>query len=572
MIRMFDQHKVRFQKELEGYWEFTKVQSKATLPKGYNSKLFVPGCWENNIQMIDYRGYGAYRKTITFDKASNIRLNFKGVSHTADVYFDGKHIAHHYNAFTEFSVNVPRVSEGKHEVVVIADNTFTEKSSLHIPNDYYCYGGIIKPVVLEAIADVYIKNISFTPIFSNGKWSSDIKIILENISDKPYKVNTDILLNDAAIISKDNNDWIDVSPNSETVLNFSKEFDNVKEWTAQTPNLYMLKVQLYEFGDDSPIDDLIDRVGFRTITVKDSKFLLNGEPIFIQGFNRHEDFATSGCSIPMQLAAIDMDLMKDMNANAVRTCHYPNDERFLDMCDEQGIFVWEENHARGFKLDKMLNPNFERQCEDCIDEMITSHYNHPAIIIWGILNECASETLEGRRMYEKQFEQIKSMDKSRPVTFATCRHFNDICLDLVDIVSINIYYGWYGEEKNKEEIEQSYLKELEWINSTEGKGKPIIISEFGGGAIYGTHSPTRCKWSEERQYDILKNTLSIYLNRSEICGTYIWQFADCRVTDEVWGIQRPRTMNNKGVVDEYRRPKLSYSIVKELFGEKLEEK
>jgi beta-glucuronidase len=119
-----------------------------------------------------------------------------------------------------------------------------------------------------------------------------------------------------------------------------------------------------------------------------------------------------------------------------------------------------------------------------------------------------------------------------------------------------------------EEMRRAYLKELEWINSTGGKGKPIIMSEFGAGAIYGYRTPSRCKWSEERQLDILKNTLTIYLNRPEICGVYIWQFADCRVTDEEWGIKRPRTMNNKGIVDEYRRPKLAYSIVKEYYGNK----
>lgn len=134
----------------------------------------------------------------------------------------------------------------------------------------------------------------------------------------------------------------------------------------------------------------------------------------------------------------DMDIMQDMGVNALRTCHYPNDERFLDLCDERGILVWEENHARGLVLEDMQNPNFDKQCEDCITEMIENHYNHPSIIIWGILNECASETEEGRVKYKKQYEQIKNMDISRPTTSATCRHFTDICLGLPDIVSFII--------------------------------------------------------------------------------------------------------------------------------------
>ena len=125
----------------------------------------------------------------------------------------------------------------------------------------------------------------------------------------------------------------------------------------------------------------------------------------------------------------------------IRDSHYPNDELFLDMCDERGIMVWEENHARGLGIDGMNNPNFDQQCENCIREMIGNHYNHPSIIIWGILNECASHTEEGREKYKKQYEQIQSMDKSRPTTSATCQHFKDICLDLPDIVSFNQYPG-----------------------------------------------------------------------------------------------------------------------------------
>ncbi|HIT84495.1 MAG TPA: hypothetical protein IAA60_01180 [Candidatus Ornithomonoglobus intestinigallinarum] len=250
------------------------------------------------------------------------------------------------------------------------------------------------------------------------------------------------------------------------------------------------------------------------------------------------------------------------NANAVRTCHYPNDERFLDLCDERGMLVWEENHARGLVLKDMQNPNFERQCEDCIREMIENHYNHPSIIIWGILNECAAETPEGRVMYKKQFEQIRNSDSSRPVTSATCRHFTDITLDLEDVVSFNMYSGWYKDcpidERNDEEIE--------WIRRSGGGNKPIIVSEVGAAAIYGYRDRSRCKWSEERQADIIRDNLEVYMNDDRITGVFIWQFADCRVTEEGdWFATRARCHNNKGVVDEYRRPKEAYDTAAELF-------
>ena len=256
--------------------------------------------------------------------------------------------------------------------------------------------------------------------------------------------------------------------------------------------------------------------------------------------------------------------MQEMNANAVRTCHYPNDERFLDLCDERGMYVWEENHARGFGLERMQNPNFDRQCRDCIDEMIENHYNHPSIVIWGILNECASETEEGRKKYAAQYAQIRSLDKSRPTTSATCRHLTDICLDIPDIVSFNMYSGWYKDVP----IDETNRTEIDWIRKSGGDNKPIIVSEFGAAAIYGYRDRAHCKWSEERQADIIRDNLKVYMNDEDICGVFVWQFADCRVTEEEWFATRARCHNNKGVVDEYRRPKLAFDTVKEMYAKR----
>ena len=314
--------------------------------------------------------------------------------------------------------------------------------------------------------------------------------------------------------------------------------------------------------DGKETDDLIERVGFRTVEVRNTKIYLNGEEIYLKGFNRHEDYAVDGCAVTLQHMVQDMDLMQDMNANAVRTCHYPNDERFLDLCDERGIFVWEENHARGLVLKDMQNSNFEKQCEDCIREMIENHYNHPSIVIWGILNECASETDEGRRMYKKQYEQIKSLDMSRPTTSATCRHFTDICLDLPDVVSFNMYTKWYKDCP----IDERNNQEIEWIKKSGGDNKPIIVSELGAAAIYGFRDRTCQKWSEEYQAKLIRDSLDVYMNDDRICGVFIWQFADCRVTEEgEWFATRARCHNNKGIVDEYRRPKMAYDTVKEMF-------
>lgn len=549
MIRLFDTHYIREIRELDGMWDFYM--------EGFGKKyrLPVPGCWEQHPDFMQYRGKGTYIKKVYIKNGGNVRLEFKGVSHSADVYFDGEKIVHHYNAFTPFSALVKNVASGEHEIKVEVDNTFGEHSALHIPNDYYTYGGITRPVSLEIVPDVYIKNIKFTPYISDGKWNAKTEVRLHNLSSESLDAEIKVTLGRFS-----ESTTVSINGESEKDFVIDTVFEDVRSWSHEDPALYMLNTTLAVNGEET--DDLIERVGFRTVEVRDTRIYLNGEPIYLKGFNRHEDYAVDGCAISMQHMVQDMDLMQDMNANALRTCHYPNDERFLDLCDERGIMVWEENHARGLVLKDMLNPNFERQCEDCIREMIENHYNHPSIVIWGILNECASETEEGREMYKKQYDQIRSMDRSRPVTSATCRHFTDICLDLPDIVSFNMYSGWYKDCPIDERNDQ----EIEWIKSSGGDNKPIIVSELGAAAIYGYRDRSRCKWSEERQADLIRDNLEVYMNDERITGVFIWQFADCRVTEEgEWFATRARCHNNKGVVDEYRRPKMSYDTVKEMF-------
>ena len=564
MLRLFNTHEIRRVTELEGMWDFVMEGND----KKY--RMMVPGCIEQHPDFLDKRGIGWYTRRIAVPYDTNLRLEFKGVSHTADVYLDGVKLGHHYNAFTPFSVIAKDVKAGEHELRVRVDNRFTQESALHVPNDYYTYGGITRPVAMEELGDVYIKNLHFEPFMTESGWHAKIKVTLVNLSDREQTTELDGKLA-ADMIYADSDSVTDIdelsgsitlAPNEEHTLEVEAAFPGVLAWSSKEPNLYLVKLHISKEG--KIIDDYIDRVGFRQVKVSGRDILVNGEKIYMKGFNRHEDYATVGCAIPLQLMVQDMDLMQEMNANAVRTCHYPNDERFLDLCDERGMYVWEENHARGFGLERMQNPNFDRQCKDCIDEMIENHYNHPSIIIWGILNECASETEEGREKYAAQYAQIRSLDRSRPTTSATCRHLTDICLDLPDVVSFNMYSGWYKDVP----IDETNRTEIEWIRKSGGEGKPIIVSEFGAAAIYGYRDRAHCKWSEERQVDIIRDNLEVYMNDENICGVFVWQFADCRVTEEEWFATRARCHNNKGVVDEYRRPKLAFDTIKEMYAEK----
>ena len=548
MIRLFDQHLVRRQRELDGIWRFVRED-------GREYHLPVPGCWEQHPDLIHYRGKGTFFKQVFVQQPCHIRLEFKGVGHTADVYFDGDFVAHHYNEFTPFSGIVPNVQPGEHTIMVQVDNSFSEQTTLHFPNDYYAYGGIIRPVVMEELGQVYIRNMHFLPHRRDGQWHARTTVWVTNLGTEPKTVTIT-----GHLAGAETKHSVTLAAEETTELSWEQAYPQAESWSMEHPKLYALQMDIRD-QSGAVMDDLIDRVGFREVSISGNRLTLNGNAVFLKGFNRHEDHGMIGSAIPLQLMARDMDLMQEAGANAVRTCHYPNDERFLDLCDERGILVWEEHHARGFTAEHMKNPLCAQQCADCVDEMIAHHFNHPSIVIWGILNECGSEAPEGRAVYQRLYEQIRRLDASRPTTSATCRHFSDICLDLPDIVSFNLYAGWYENVPARERLRQ----EMEWVASTQGAGKPMIVSEFGAGAVYGFRDRGRSKWSEERQADVIRENLEAFRDDGRLTGVFVWQFADCRVSEEWFG-SRPRSHNNKGVVDEYRRPKEAFDVVKALFA------
>lgn len=551
MIRTFCTNKIRKTQELNAsLWSFSPCSGEYA---GRIYPVVVPCCWESMPDFSAYRGVGVFTKE--FRAKGTIRLVFKGVSHTARICVDGKEAGTHYNAYTPFSVVVENLEEGTHRLEVYADNRFSNESALHVPNDYMSYGGVSRGVVLEHIKDAYIAYLHAVPVRTEEGWKASVTVKVTSVSDetKDYKLQIRLDGMDTKTVN------VLLQPGEEREIRTELNAAGAKNWEMESPILYEVSAVLSD--ETGAVDDLIDRMGFREISVVGKDILLNGRKIRIKGFCRHEDHPMYGCALPFAAMQQDLQIAVDLGANAIRTSHYPNDELFLDLCDEQGILVWEENHARGLSLEQMQNPNFEPQAEACIREMITAHINHPSIMIWGILNECASDTEYGYACYKAQYDLIGKMDASRPRSSASCKFKTDICFGLPEIVSYNLYPEWYHDTKAADYVADIY----NWVQEeSEGSGKPFLVTEIGAGAIYGYRTPTLCKWSEEYQAKALEDQITAVLNQEGCSGIFIWQFCDVRISAE-WFSNRPRTMNNKGIVDEYRRRKLSYDVVKRLF-------
>lgn len=196
------------------------------------------------------------------------------------------------------------------------------------------------------------------------------------------------------------------------------------------------------------------------------------------------------------------------------------------------------------------------------EEMIKRDYHHPCIIIWGLHNEIATYTNAGYDITKAFANKVRSLDNTRLISYASYHPMTDICFSLMDIISINQYFGWYYGEI---ETWESFLSDFKnRLKKDKLDDKPIIISEFGTAALYGEDTFECVKWSENYQEKLLSHTLKLFYNDPAIAGCYIWQYCDVRTSKEV-GLTRARGFNNKGLVNEYRKPKLSYWAVKKIF-------
>lgn len=552
MLRLCVDHEQRQVTDLSGLWDFAIIPDWNTLPTAYGERMLVPDCYDAMPDHAGYRGAVAYRTFVQTDGSPH-RLVFDAISHRARILWDGEVVGEHAGGYTRFHVDLPSGRPGRHELVVLVDNRFDPEASPlhHAYFDWYQYGGIIRPVALHRLPPVWIEQVTVRVLdWHLGRLSVVVDWARRSADDGQIELSIQVDGQNVAFLpvrleGKRGRVAVEVM------------VPQPRPWTPASPHLHTVKVRLGE-------DDQIERIGLRTVRVSGREILLNDEPIHLRGVNRHEAHPEFGQAIPLDVMLADIQLIKALHGNFVRGSHYPQDVRFLDLCDEFGILVWQEATAWQARVEHLTDPAFIAAQLRCIDEMVAASANHPSVIIWGILNESASETPETRPAYERLLGRLRELDPTRPVTYASHRQLGDLHMDLVDIVSLNIYPGWYFGTLDTM---------TDWMNAlmagVREKGwdqKPLIFSEFGAGAIYGWHDQMNGKWSEPYQARLLDIALRWMWAQPEVAGTAIWQYCDCRVSPER-AVMRPREFNNKGLVDEYRRPKQAFEVVKAIYGE-----
>ena len=197
-------------------------------------------------------------------------------------------------------------------------------------------------------------------------------------------------------------------------------------------------------------------------------------------------------------------------------------------------------------------------------DVVRYYYNHPSIVIWSMHNEVLCQTQAAYELTKKYYEFLKENGGNRLIAYATNNPLEDICAEFCDVLCCNLYYGWYWDDIPA--WDEAMRKVIRRKNELGFEQKPIIMSEFGGAAVYGTHDHEDMKGSEEYQAKLLSYCVKLFHDLPEVVGYFIWQFCDTRTSFHS-GTSRPRGFNNKGILNEYRKPKLAYEAVKKLYQE-----
>ncbi len=351
---------------------------------------------------------------------------------------------------------------------------------------------------------------------------------------------------------------------------------NARLWGPDDPYLYPLTVTL---GDGTaPTDRYSLDVGIRTIAVEGGTILLNGQPIFLKGFGKHEDFSVSGRGDNRPVTVKDYALLKWIGANSYRTAHYPYSEEQMRMADREGILIIDEipNVSLQFGGGEEAVAERLRMCKQQMSELIARDKNHPSVVMWSIANEPMPPDVMQRMaggdvppidpsttaFFQELYDLCRAQDPTRLVTLVGVGGGPVEWLASSDVVCINRYYGWYSQSGQLDAGRGALENELDSLYAQ--LGKPIIITEFGADTLAGNHSNPPDMWSEEYQVEMLRGYLDAAAERPYMAGLHIWNFADFKTAQ---GTMRAASMNHKGVFTRDRQPKMAAHFLRERWSQ-----
>ncbi|MFH4966193.1 glycoside hydrolase family 2 TIM barrel-domain containing protein [Gaetbulibacter sp. M235] len=509
--------------------------------------LTVPGDWNSQYEkLLYYEGTIWYKRSFDyrFTKDNNrLFLYFGAINYKAEVYLNGTKLGVHEGGFTPFNFEVTDIVKPTDNYLVVkVDNKRFKEAIPTINTDWWNYGGITRDVKLIEESATFIQDYSIQlKKDSNKTISGYVKLNHSKGNDAITLSIPELKINQT------------LTANDEGYITFEIQTKNIQYWSPDSPKLYAITIK-------TDYQDLTDNIGFRTIETSGPNILLNGKSIFLRGVCIHEENAMRGGRAYNDAdALIALNWAKELGCNYVRLAHYPHNEYILKLADKIGLMVWEEIPV--YWTVDFINQTSLSNAKNQLTEAITRDKNRASIIIWSMANETPPS--EARNAFIKELIILtKSKDDSRLVSAALEKHTKDdvnIVDDEIgkymDIVAFNQYTGWYGGSLEDAPNAKWNIK----------YNKPVVISEFGGGALQGLHGTIKERWTEEYQEYLYQQNLKMIEKIPNIRGTSPWILNDFRSPKRVLpGFQDG--WNRKGLISNHGIKKKAFFVMQEFYN------
>ena len=508
--------------------------------------LKVPGDWNSQAEALrNYEGLIWYQRDFDFQSRDHHRTFFHtgAANYKAILWVNGQKACDHEGGFTPFDCEVTNLlHSGKNFAVFAIDNTRQASGVPTLNTDWFNYGGLTRDVSLVDVPDSFIDEY-------------DIHLNPERTAVEGW-----VHVQDAQSGARVSVSIPELHLEAETLLDsqgrgaIKLTAKGMTLWAPEHPKLYSV---LLRAGEDT----LEDEIGFRTVEVKGTEILLNGQPIFLRGVSIHAEAPyRDGRANNDEDVATLLGWARELGCNYVRLAHYPHDQRMTRATDRLGIMVWSEIPV--YWAEHFGDPIVLKKAEQQLGEEIRRDRDKASILLWSIANETPN-TPERTQFLKTMAADVRALDPTRLVTAALLvrteghiKHIDDSLGESLDVIGANEYIGWYEQAP-------------EGADSTEWKiayNKPLIISEFGADAKAGLHGLATERWTEEYQANVFEHQLPMLNRIAQLRGMSPWILMDFRSPRRLLpGIQDG--FNRKGLISDQGEKKKAFFILQKAYRE-----
>ena len=511
----------------------------------------IPSDWNTQDErLFFYEGTVWFKKSFQAVPMQDYRtlLYFGAVNYDCHVWVNGKKAGHHIGGFTPFNFDISDLlREGENVVIVKVDN---KRHAEDVPTqifDWWNYGGITRDVRLVKVTPVYLEDYS-------------LQLAKADVKAKQCEINFSARLNKkesghkVCVFIPELKLEQQLTTDAEGTVSITLKVSSKKLqlWSPENPKLYDVRLSL-------DTATYTDEIGFRTIETRDKQILLNGQPIFLKGISIHNEKPNGGGRAnSAEDARTLLSWAKELGCNFVRLAHYPHHEEMVREAEKMGILVWSEIPV--YWTIAWKNPKTYENAQNQLRDMIRRDHNRANVIIWSIANETPHskerDTFLGNlAKYARTQDSTRLISMAMEVTGASnyVNRLNDNMNQYVDVVSFNQYIGWYRDVND--------APKMTWEIPY---NKPVIVSEFGGGAKYGYHGDKNQRWTEEFQENLYRENCAMLDKIEGLAGTTPWILKDFRSPRRVLPDVQDY-YNRKGLFSDKGEKKKAFYVLKQWY-------